>query len=107
MSFESNVSRSRGIAGMYSKSDFNLLIRGIGLLRVGNRRAIILVVLHQAPDIRERCLDFLGSERFAHLQLRGVHDLRFRRTSGSTFNIDLAYKKNRSAGKCKYKVSVC
>ena len=96
---ESDVSRARGIAGVYSERDFDLLVRGIGLLRVGDRRTIELVVFHQAPDIGQRCLNFLDCERLTHLQLRGVHDLRFGGTSGSTLNSDLANKENRCAGK--------
>src|SRR5437870_9165261 len=99
MPLESDVSRARGIAGVYAKCDFVLLVRGIGLLRVGNRGTIELVVFHQPPDIGERCLNFLDRERLTDLQLRGIHDLRFGGTSGSAFNIDLPYKKNRRAGK--------
>src|SRR2546425_7865882 len=99
MPLESDVSRARGIAGMYAERDFDLLVRRIGLLRVGNRGTIILVVLHQAPDVGERYLDFLQSERLTHLQLRGIHDLRLCGASGSAFNIDLPYKKNRCADK--------
>src|SRR5438876_9351146 len=99
MPLEGDVSRARGIAGVYAKRDFDLLIRGIGLLRVGNRRTIELVVFHQSPDIGQRCLNFLHGERLTHLELRGVYDLRFAGASGSAFNTDLPYKKNRCAGK--------
>src|SRR5437667_3879713 len=105
MPLESDVSRARGVAGVYAKRDFDLLVCGIGLLGVGNRGTIELVVFHQSPDIGERCLNFLNRERLAHLQLRGVYDLRFCGASGSAFNTDLPYKKNRCAGKYKYNAS--
>src|SRR5437667_9599023 len=99
MPLESDVSRARGVAGVYAKRDFDLLVCGIGLLRVGNRGTIELVVFHQSPDIDERCLNFLDRERLTDLQLRSIHDLRFGGTSGSTLNSDLANKENRCAGK--------
>src|SRR5438034_94847 len=58
MARESDVSRPGGIAGVYSERDFDLLVSGIGLLGVCNCRTIELVVLHQAPDIGQRCLNF-------------------------------------------------
>src|SRR6266568_7787495 len=99
MPLESDVSRARGIAGVYAKRDFDLLVCGIGLLGVGNRGTIELVVFHQSPDIDERRLNFLNRERLAHLQLRGVYDLRFCGAPGSAFDSDLANKENRRADK--------